>query len=194
MIQDSKMNELYKNDHLLGRFIGWARSKSEVLAQTGVYALGNLARSGACVIWHSFFSVALTQFACIDEICIDLVKRHHLHQALLEAFNLTDKATFRYAILGCLKHLCLASMYLSLYCWWGGGGLGICFDTIFLLEENRSIIGEANVIPTIATLLETTNDMLKRNQFLTIGIIKLLCANECGYLECLFRLSTAHTG
>ncbi|CDH56371.1 hypothetical protein RO3G_09444 [Lichtheimia corymbifera JMRC:FSU:9682] len=130
---DSKMNELYKNDHLLGRFIGWARSKSEVLAQTGVYALGNLARS--------------------DEICIDLVKRHHLHQALLEAFNLTDKATFRYAILGCLKHLCLA-------------------------KENRSIIGEANVIPTIAPLLETTNDMLKRNQFLTIGIIKLLCANE----------------
>ncbi|KAI7882556.1 ARM repeat-containing protein [Lichtheimia hyalospora FSU 10163] len=130
---DSKMNELYKNDQLLGRFIGWARSKSEVLAQTGVYALGNLARS--------------------DEICIDLVKRHHLHQALLEAFNLTDKATFRYAILGCLKHLCLA-------------------------KENRSIIGEANIISTITPLLETTNDMLKRNQFLTIGIIKLLCANE----------------
>lgn len=60
--------------------------------------------------------------------------------------------------------------------------MGICFDTIFLLEENRSIIGEANVIPTIAPLLETTNDMLKRNQFLTIGIIKLLCANECEYL------------
>lgn len=55
MIQDSKMNELYKNDQLLSRFIGWARSKSEVLAQTGVYALGNLARSGVCVIWHSLF-------------------------------------------------------------------------------------------------------------------------------------------
>lgn len=54
------------------------------------------------------------KFVCIDEICIELVKRHHLHQALLEAFNLTDKATFRYAILGCLKHLCLASMCIPL--------------------------------------------------------------------------------
>ncbi|KAI9321600.1 armadillo-type protein [Dichotomocladium elegans] len=130
---DNKMNELYKDKALLNRFIGWAKSESEVMAQTGVYAIANIARS--------------------DEICIDLVKQYHLDEVLLKAFNLTDKATFRYAVLGCLKHLCLP-------------------------KENKPVIGSHGAIEVVAPLLETNNDMLKRNQFLAIGIIKLLCMNN----------------
>ncbi|KAI8144162.1 armadillo-type protein [Fennellomyces sp. T-0311] len=130
---DSKMKELYNNKALLSRLLSWAGSDSEILAQCGIYVLGNLART--------------------DEHCIDLVQAHHLEKTLLTAFGLTDKAIFRYAVLGCLKHLCLP-------------------------KENKVIIGNENAIAILSPVLESTNDMLKRNQFLTIGIIKLLCANE----------------
>ncbi|KAI9492634.1 armadillo-type protein [Zychaea mexicana] len=132
---DSKLEELYADKELLSRFMSWATSKSEILAQCGIYVIGNLART--------------------DEHCIDLVRTHHLEKTLLSAFELTDKAIFRYAVLGCLKHLCLP-------------------------KENKTVIGEADAIAIVSPTLESTNDMLKRNQFLTIGIIKLLCANEYG--------------
>ena len=48
-----------------------------------------------------------------------------------------------------------------------------------MTEENKAVIGNENAITILSPVLESTNDMLKRNQFLTIGIIKLLCANEC---------------
>ncbi|KAG2221049.1 hypothetical protein INT45_009707 [Circinella minor] len=130
---DSKLKELYGNKELLSRFISWSTSESEVLAQCGIYVLGNLART--------------------DEHCIDLVQTHHFEKILLNAFELTDKAMFRYAVLGSLKHLCMP-------------------------KENKAIIGDANAITIVAPILESTNDMLKRNQFIAIGIIKLLCANN----------------
>jgi preprotein translocase subunit SecF len=43
---DSKMDELYNNRQVLARFLSMAESKSEVVHQCAVYALGNLARSG----------------------------------------------------------------------------------------------------------------------------------------------------
>ncbi|KAI9261671.1 armadillo-type protein [Phascolomyces articulosus] len=130
---DSKLKELYANKELLSRFLSWSTSESEILAQCGIYVLGNLART--------------------DEHCIDLVQTHHFEKTLLTAFEMSDKAIFRYAVLGSLKHLCMP-------------------------KENKAIIGQANAIPIVAPVLESTNDMLKRNQFIAIGIIKLLCANN----------------
>jgi hypothetical protein len=40
------MDELYNNQELLSRFLRMATSKSDVVHQCAVYALGNLARSG----------------------------------------------------------------------------------------------------------------------------------------------------
>lgn len=44
-----------------------------------------------------------------DEHCIDLVKTYQLERKLLEIFKAKDHPTLQYAILGCLKHLCLPS-------------------------------------------------------------------------------------
>ncbi|KAI7902649.1 armadillo-type protein [Cokeromyces recurvatus] len=123
---DSKMNELY--DTQLERFLNMAKNnESEVVHQCAVYILGNLARS--------------------DEHCIELVEKHHLSQLLLNLYQTTENATFQYAILGCLKHLCLPTV-------------------------NKEMIGNSDCIAIITPVLD--KDMLKRNQFLTIGILKLL--------------------
>ncbi|KAF7729761.1 hypothetical protein EC973_003839 [Apophysomyces ossiformis] len=130
---DQKMAELYENEELLKRFIGMMESSSDVVHQCAVYALGNLART--------------------DAHCIDLVTRFHLEQKLLSLFISTENATFQYAILGCLKHLCLP-------------------------KKNKSVLGEAGVIAAVSPMLDPTKDMLKRNQFFAIGILKLLCVDN----------------
>ncbi|KAG1084094.1 hypothetical protein G6F39_013170 [Rhizopus arrhizus] len=84
------------------------------------------------------------------EHCIELVEKYKLSKYLLDLFQKTENATFQYAILGCLKHLCLP-------------------------VSNKPVIGEDGCISIVSQMLEESKDMLKRNQFLTIGIIKLLC-------------------
>ncbi|KAI9280758.1 armadillo-type protein [Sporodiniella umbellata] len=130
---DSKMDELYNNKEVLSRFIKMMNSPIEIVQQCGVYALGNLARS--------------------DEHCIELVEKYKLSKCLLDLFQKTENATFQYAILGCLKHLCLP-------------------------VPNKTIISNDNCICLVAPMLNESKDMLKRNQFLTIGIIKLLCVGN----------------
>ncbi|ORY96860.1 armadillo-type protein [Syncephalastrum racemosum] len=128
---DEKLEELYKNEEVLSKFIEWSASDQDNLVQTAAYALGNLART--------------------DEHCIELVNKYHLQEKLLEKYKSTEHATIQYAILGCLKHLCMP-------------------------RQTKATLGA--VIPVVSPMLESSKDMLKRNQFLTIGIIKLLCANE----------------
>ncbi|KAG1473491.1 hypothetical protein G6F56_000924 [Rhizopus delemar] len=130
---DSKMNELYNNKHVLSRFLEMMNSPIEVVQQCAVYALGNLARS--------------------DEHCIELVEKYKLSKYLLDLFQKTENATFQYAILGCLKHLCLP-------------------------VPNKSVVSNDDCIRIIAPMLSESKDMLKRNQFLTTGIIKLLCVGN----------------
>lgn len=135
---DLKMNALYDDQELLSRLLSMASSENEVVHQCAVYALGNLARS--------------------DEHCIELVEKYDLSKLLLNLFQNTQNATFQYAILGCLKHLCLPI-------------------------TNKVKIGNENCIQILTPLLDESKDMLKRNQFLTIGIIKLLCAGNCKYIH-----------
>ncbi|KAG1116269.1 hypothetical protein G6F42_013736 [Rhizopus arrhizus] len=130
---DSKMDELYNNQRLLSRFLHMAKSESEVVHQCAVYILGNLART--------------------DQHCIELVEKHNLSKLLLDLYQATENATFQYAILGCLKHLCLP-------------------------VSNKDIIGNDDCIRILSPAIDESKDMLKRNQFLTIGIIKLLCAGN----------------
>jgi hypothetical protein len=47
--------------------------------------------------------------------------------------------------------------------------------------SNKVIIGNTDCISTLSPVLDESKDMLKRNQFLTIGIFKLLCTNNCKY-------------
>lgn len=133
---DSKMDELYNNRHILSRFLDMAKSKPEVVHQCAVYILGNLARS--------------------DQHCIELVEKYNLSKLLLDLYQTTENATFQYAILGCLKHLCLP-------------------------VSNKDIIGNDDCLKILSPAIDESKDMLKRNQFLTIGIIKLLCAGNCRY-------------
>ncbi|KAG0168891.1 hypothetical protein DFQ30_004204 [Apophysomyces sp. BC1015] len=130
---DEKIEELYKNKELLARFMTMMESSSDLVHQCSVYALANLART--------------------DAHCIELVEKYHLEQKLLALFTTTENATFQYAILGCLKHLCLP-------------------------KQNKSVIGEAGAIATVSPILDSSKDMLKRNQFFVIGILKLLCFNH----------------
>ncbi|KAK4514550.1 uncharacterized protein ATC70_002148 [Mucor velutinosus] len=130
---DAKMEELYSNRHMLSRFLDMAKSNSEVVRQCAVYILGNLARS--------------------DQHCIELVEKYNLSKLLLDMYQTTENATFQYAILGCLKHLCLPA-------------------------SNKDIIGNDDCIRMLSPALDESKDMLKRNQFLTIGIMKLLCASN----------------
>lgn len=133
---DSKMDELYNNRQILSRFLDMAKNKSEVVHQCAVYILGNLARS--------------------DQHCVELVEKYNLSELLLDLYQTTENATFQYAILGCLKHLCLP-------------------------VSNKDIIGNDGCLKIVSPALNESKDMLKRNQFLTIGIIKLLCAGNCKY-------------
>lgn len=143
---DSKMNELYNDQSVLSRFLNMASIEDGVVHQCAVYALGNLARS--------------------DEHCIELVEKYNLSSLLLNLYQSTENATFQYAILGCLKHLCLPF-------------------------PNKVIIGNDDCIRILTPVLDESKDMLKRNQFLTIGIIKLLCAGNCK-LRCQFVRSCAN--
>ncbi|KAI9364191.1 armadillo-type protein [Pilaira anomala] len=130
---DSKMNELYNNKALLERFLKMAANENEVVHQCAAYILGNLART--------------------DAHCIELVEKYNLSKLLLDLYQTTENATFQYAILGCLKHLCLP-------------------------VPNKTKIGKDDCIRILTPTLDESKDMLKRNQFLTIGIIKLLCAGN----------------
>ncbi|GAA5800342.1 hypothetical protein HPULCUR_005769 [Helicostylum pulchrum] len=130
---DSKMNELYDNQPLLERFLKMSGSENEVVHQCAAYILGNLARS--------------------DTHCIELVEKYNLSKLLLDLYQTTENATFQYAILGCLKHLCLP-------------------------VPNKTKIGQDDCIRILTPALDESKDMLKRNQFLTIGIVKLLCAGN----------------
>lgn len=94
--------------------------------------------------------------AYLDEHCIELVEKYKLSKHLLDLFQHTENATFQYAILGCLKHLCLP-------------------------KANKPLIGNENCIQIVSSTLDQSKDMLKRNQFLSIGIIKLLCTGNCKY-------------
>jgi hypothetical protein len=87
-----------------------------------------------------------------------LVEKYNLSKLLLNLYQSTENATFQYAILGCLKHLCLPA-------------------------SNKDIIGSDDCISILSPVLEESKDMLKRNQFLTIGIIKLLCIGNCKCLD-----------
>ncbi|KAI9485570.1 MAG: armadillo-type protein [Benjaminiella poitrasii] len=128
---DSKMNELYDNQLILSRLLEMAKNKeSEVVHQCAVYILGNLARS--------------------DDHCVQLTNKYNLSELLLNLYQTTENAIFQYAILGCLKHLCLPA-------------------------ANKETIGNSRCLVIISPMLDNSKDMLKRNQFLTIGIIKLLC-------------------
>ncbi|KAI8361761.1 armadillo-type protein [Blakeslea trispora] len=130
---DSKMDTLYNNQQLLSKFLTMAKSESEAVHQCAVYILGNLART--------------------DQHCIELVEKYNLSKLLLDLFKKTENATFQYAILGCLKHLCLPA-------------------------SNKAVIEDDDCISIVSPMLNESKDMLKRNQFLTIGIIKLLCAGN----------------
>ncbi|ORE20916.1 ARM repeat-containing protein [Rhizopus microsporus] len=130
---DSKMDELFNDQHLLTRLMKMMINPVDVVHQCAVYALGNLARS--------------------DEHCIELVEKYKLSKHLLDLFQRTENATFQYAILGCLKHLCLP-------------------------KTNKPLIGNENCIQIVSSTLDQSKDMLKRNQFLSIGIIKLLCTGN----------------
>ncbi|ORE02065.1 ARM repeat-containing protein [Rhizopus microsporus var. microsporus] len=130
---DSKMDELFNDQHLLSRLMKMMTNPVAVVHQCAVYALGNLARS--------------------DDHCIELVEKYKLSKHLLDLFQRTENATFQYAILGCLKHLCLPI-------------------------TNKPLIGNENCIQIVSSTLDQSKDMLKRNQFLSIGIIKLLCTGN----------------
>ncbi|KAI8340386.1 armadillo-type protein [Choanephora cucurbitarum] len=130
---DSKMESLYNNQQLLSKLLAMAKNESEPVHQCAVYILGNLART--------------------DEHCIELVEKYQLSKLLLDLYQKTENATFQYAILGCLKHLCLP-------------------------VPNKTVIGNDDCIQIVSSMLSESKDMLKRNQFLTIGIIKLLCAGN----------------
>ncbi|KAI9016522.1 armadillo-type protein [Phycomyces nitens] len=96
---------------------------------------------------------ALGNLARTDAHCIEMVEKNHLEKTLLKLLTSTENATFQYVILGCLKHLCLP-------------------------KQNKAVIGNAGAIESVAPLLDTSKDMLKRNQFFAIGILKLLCASN----------------
>ncbi|CEP14143.1 hypothetical protein [Parasitella parasitica] len=95
----------------------------------------------------------LGNLARTDRHCIELEEKHNLSKLLLDFYRTTENAMFQYVILGCLKHLCLP-------------------------PSNKVIIGNGNCLQVISPTLDESKDMLKRNQFLTIGIIKLLCAGN----------------
>lgn len=143
---DSKMDDLYNNQQLLSRFLKMAKNENEVVHQCAVYALGNLARS--------------------DQHCIELVEKYNLSKLLLDLYQTTENTTFQYAILGCLKHLCLPI-------------------------SNKARIGNDDCIRILTPTLDESKDMLKRNQFLTIGILKLLCAGNCKSFFCAIPFSFA---
>ncbi|KAI9304355.1 armadillo-type protein [Cunninghamella echinulata] len=130
---DDLIDPLYNDKAFLSRLFEMAKSKTEVIHQTAIYIIGNLART--------------------DKHCIDLVKDHHLELLLLELFKVTENAVFQSAILGCLKHISLP-------------------------VENKDIIGNTGIIELISPLLDTSKDMLKRNQYLVIVILKILCTNN----------------
>ncbi|CAO3587697.1 unnamed protein product [Absidia cylindrospora] len=88
-----------------------------------------------------------------DQQCIDLVETHSLDVILVDLFKNTDNAMIQNTILGCLKHLCLP-------------------------KENKIALCNAGAIELAATLLDPSKDMVKRNQFLAIVILKLLCTNN----------------
>lgn len=92
----------------------------------------------------------------LDQHCIELVEKYNLSKVLLDLYQNTENATFQYAILGCLKHLCLP-------------------------VSNKTKIAQDDCIRILTPALDESKDMLKRNQFLTIGIIKLLCAGNCKF-------------
>ncbi|KAI8988486.1 armadillo-type protein [Mycotypha africana] len=130
---DAKMDAIYSNQHYLSKLLKMAKSTSEIAHQTAIYILGNLART--------------------DQHCIELVEKYGLSKLLLDLYQSTKHATFQYAILGCLKHLCVP-------------------------KDNKGILGDDNCIEIVSSMLDSSNDMLKRNQFLTIGVIKLLCTGS----------------
>lgn len=72
---------------------------------------------------------------------------------LLDLFKTTENALFQSALLGCWKHISLP-------------------------VENKETIGNTGIIELISPLLDTSKDMLKRNQYLVIVILKLLCTNN----------------
>lgn len=54
---DSKMDELFNDQHLLSRLMKMMTNPVDVVHQCAVYALGNLARSGMAVIITCSFRV-----------------------------------------------------------------------------------------------------------------------------------------
>ncbi|CAO3625455.1 unnamed protein product [Cunninghamella blakesleeana] len=130
---DTLIAPLYNDKSFLSELFKMVKSKSEVLHQTAIYIIGNLART--------------------DEHCIDLVKTHHLETLLLDLFQTTENALFQSALLGCWKHISLP-------------------------VENKEVVGNTGVIELISPLLDSSKDMLKRNQYLVIVILKLLCTNN----------------
>lgn len=81
------------------------------------------------------------------------MKTHGFEAILVDLYKNTDNAIFQNTILGCLKHLCLPS-------------------------GNKTTIGETGAIEMVAALLDPSKDMVKRNQFFAIVILKLLCTNN----------------
>ncbi|KAI7861834.1 armadillo-type protein [Spinellus fusiger] len=130
---DEMMESIYKEDATLKRLVEMIHSPSIIASQTATYILGNLART--------------------DEHCVELVANYGLEKELLKLFQSTESGIFQYAILGCLKHLCLP-------------------------KENKTVIGDEGTIEIIASMLDTSKDLVKRNQFFAIGILKLLCTGH----------------
>ncbi|KAI8061183.1 armadillo-type protein [Gongronella butleri] len=93
----------------------------------------------------------LGNLARTDEKCEGLVQHRELHKQLVGMFNQTDNALTQNGMLGCLRHLCVP-------------------------KANRALLGDAGVIELVTPLLDPSKDMLKRNQFIAVTILKLLAS------------------
>ncbi|KAI8639876.1 armadillo-type protein [Parasitella parasitica] len=149
-----KLKKIRENMNKITIFAASTDSKMEELYKNDriLSKLLAMAKSKSEVV-HQCAIYVLGNLARTDQHCIELVENYNLSKLLLDLYQTTDNAMSQYVILGCLKHLCLP-------------------------PSNKVIIGNGNCLEILSPTIDETKDMLKRNQFLTIGIIKLLCASN----------------
>ncbi|KAI8335826.1 armadillo-type protein [Chlamydoabsidia padenii] len=158
-LQDDReeMDKLLEIKRTVSKVIIYATSSDDLIEQLYqdqqfLSQLLQMANSNSEVIQLTGINI-IGNLARTDKQCIDLVKTHRFETLLVDLYKTTDNAILQNIILGCLKHLCLP-------------------------KENKTTIGNTGAIEMVATLLDPSKDMVKRNQFFTIGILKLLCTSN----------------
>ncbi|ORX49481.1 ARM repeat-containing protein [Hesseltinella vesiculosa] len=148
---EDKLKEL-KNT--VGKIIVYATSGDELLEvlykdETFMNTLFSMLSGNERMTETSVYIIG--NLARTDDHCVELVQRYALHERLLAMFNETENALTQSGMLGCLRHLCIP-------------------------KQNRGVLGEAGLIDLASPFLAPTKDLVKRNQFIAVTILKLLAS------------------